>query len=77
MLVHFADDLFGKQAGLSGNADQDIRLNVADHIEQRQHIFLGIPMLEIFAFCTSLVWKESRFGILSVNRPKRSTMNTR
>ena len=50
MLVHFADDLFGKQAGLSGNANQDIRLNVAHHIEQRQDIFLGIPVLEIFAF---------------------------
>ena len=50
MLMHFADDLFGKQTNLSGNPDQDVRFNVANHIEQRQDIFLCIPVLQIFAF---------------------------
>ena len=50
MLVHFADDLFGKQAGLSGNTNQDVRLNVTHHVEQRQHILLRIPVLQIFTF---------------------------
>ena len=32
--------------------------------------------LRFSRFCTSLVWKGSRFGILSVSKPKRSTIKT-
>ncbi len=48
--MHLADDLFSKEPGLAGNPDQNIRLHVTHHIQQRQHVIFGIPVLEIVAF---------------------------
>ncbi|MNI57342.1 hypothetical protein D3C73_1123970 [compost metagenome] len=50
VLVHLANNFFGKQARLTGDTDQNVRLHVANHVEQRQHIFFRIPVLQVFAF---------------------------
>ncbi len=50
VFMHLADDLFGEQAGLPGDADQNVRLHVAHHIQQGQHFVVGIPVFQILAF---------------------------
>ena len=47
--MHLADDLFREEPGLAGNADQNVRLHVADHIQQRKYFVIGIPVFEILA----------------------------
>ncbi|MNC69297.1 hypothetical protein D3C75_1199720 [compost metagenome] len=43
MLVHFADQLFGKQARLAGNADQNARFGVTHYVQQRDSVAGGLP----------------------------------
>ncbi|SPZ62059.1 Uncharacterised protein [Serratia quinivorans] len=54
MLVHFADQFFGEQTRLAGNADQNGGLGVTYYVQQRNGIALGLPCGQVFAFLHQL-----------------------
>ncbi|VDZ78951.1 Uncharacterised protein [Salmonella bongori] len=77
ILVHFANDLFSKEPGLAGNADQDIRLpRYAPHPAATRRHFRYPSAGDSRIFVPVLSGMTNRFGIRSVSRPKRSTIKT-
>ena len=50
VLVHLTNNLFREEAGLSGNADQNIRLHVAHHVQQGEDFVVSIPVFQVLAF---------------------------
>ncbi|MNH41412.1 hypothetical protein D3C79_1029070 [compost metagenome] len=58
--MHLADDLFGKQPGLAGDANQDIRLHVARHVQQGEYFAVGVPVFQVVALLHQLVLEREQ-----------------
>ena len=70
MLMHLANDLFGKQTGLAGNPNQHRRLGITHHFQQRDIVTVNIPVGEVFAFLHQTALEVEQVGQFIGQQPK-------